>query len=154
MGSPPVQWLGEHDRWDVGICFCAFHLGFGSGAIVGGQVKGNEVIAQTRNMDDNATMDGIEPLGRRIKRERLDRGMTQRALAEEVGVGTPHISKIEAGRESPSDELLRKIAEVLGCDFDELLLAARRMPPDLMETLATDPRLSLEFLRQWRGRES
>ena len=30
MGSPPVQWLGEHDRWDVGICFCAFHLGFGS----------------------------------------------------------------------------------------------------------------------------
>ena len=29
MGSPPVQWLGEHDRWDVGICFCAFHLGFG-----------------------------------------------------------------------------------------------------------------------------
>ena len=121
---------------------------------MGGQVKGNEVIAQTRNMDDNATMDGIEPLGRRIKRERLDRGMTQRALAEEVGVGTPHISKIEAGRESPSDELLRKIAEVLGCDFDELLLAARRMPPDLMETLATDPRLSLEFLRQWRGRES
>lgn len=105
-------------------------------------------------MDDNAPMDGIEPLGRRIKRERLGRGMTQRVLAEEVGVGTPHISKIEAGRESPSDELLRKIAEVLDCDFDELLIAARRMPPDLMETLATDPRRSLEFLRQWRSRES
>ena len=38
--------------------------------------------------------------------------MTQRVLAERVGVGTPHISKIEAGRENPSDELLRNIAEV------------------------------------------
>lgn len=105
-------------------------------------------------MGYNAAMDGIEPLGRRIKRERLDRSMTQRDLAEEVGVGTPHISKIEAGRESPSDDLLRKIAEVLDCDFDELLLAARRMPPDLMETFASDPRRSLEYLRRWRGRES
>ena len=112
------------------------------------------MVAQSRNMGENTTMDSTEPLGRRIKRERLDRGMTQRALAGEVGVGTPHISKIEAGRESPSDDLLRKIAEVLDCDFDELLLAARRMPPDLMETLASDPRRSLEYLRRWRSRES
>ena len=99
-------------------------------------------------------MDGIEPIGQRIRRERLKRSMTQRDLAEDVGVGAPHISKIEAGRESPSDELLRSIAEVLGCNFHELLLAARRMPPDLMERLASDPKGSLEYLRQWKGRES
>ena len=99
-------------------------------------------------------MDGIEPIGQRIRSERLKRAMTQRGLAEEVGVGAPHISKIEAGRESPSDELLRSIAEVLACNFDELLLAARRMPPDLMERLASDPKGSLEYLRQWKGRES
>ena len=79
--------------------------------------------------------------------------MTQRALAEEVGVGAPHISKIEAGRDIPSDELLRKFAEALDCDFDELLLVARRMPADLMETLASDPQRSLEYLRQWKARE-
>lgn len=95
-------------------------------------------------------MDGIEPIGQRIRRERLKRDMTQRDLAVEVGVGAPHISKIEAGRESPSDELLRSIAAVLDWNFDELLLAARRMPPDLMETLASDPKGSLEYLRQWK----
>ena len=99
-------------------------------------------------------MDGIEPIGQRIRRERVKRAMTQRDLAEGVGVGAPHISKIEAGRESPSDELLSSIAVVLDCNFDELLLAARRMPPDLMETLASDPKASLEYLRQWKARES
>ena len=97
-------------------------------------------------------MEQIEEIGQRIKRERLKQAMTQRDLAEMVRVGTPHISKIEAGRESPSDALLRNIAEVLECDFDELLLAARRVPPDLLETLAADPRQSLQFLRKWKSR--
>ena len=79
--------------------------------------------------------------------------MTQRALAMEVGVGAPHISKIEAGREIPSDELLRKVAEALSCDFDELLLVAKRMPLDLMETLASDPQRSLEYLRRLKTRK-
>lgn len=80
--------------------------------------------------------------------------MTQRVLANEVGVGTPHISKIEAGRESPSDELLRKIADVFDCDFDELLLAARRIPADLLEQLASHPKESLQYLRRWKSPES
>ena len=99
-------------------------------------------------------MNDIEPIGSRIKRERLSRAMTQRVLAKEVGVGTPHISKIEAGRESPSDELLRKIAEVFDCDLDELLLVARRIPADLLEQLASDPKESLQYLRRWQSRES
>ena len=99
-------------------------------------------------------MSGIERIGQRIKRERLSLGMTQRDLAEEVGVGPPHISKIEAGRESPSDELLRNIAEALDCGFDELLLTARRIPPDVMEALASDPQGSLEYLRRWKAQDS
>ena len=97
-------------------------------------------------------MSNIETIGQRIKRERLERAITQRVLAERVGVGAPHISKIEAGRESPSDDLLANIAEVLDCDFDELLLAARRVPEDLMDAFASDPQSSLEFLRQWKTR--
>lgn len=95
-------------------------------------------------------MTDAESIGQRIKRERLNLSMTQRVLAERVGVGTPHISKIEAGRENPSDELLRNISEVFNCEFDELLLVARRIPPDLMEKLAANPRHSLEFLRDMK----
>ncbi len=95
-----------------------------------------------------------ESIGQRIKRERLSRNMTQRELADAVGVGVPHISKIEADRESPSDALLRKVAETLACDPDELLLVARRIPEGLMDKLASDPAESLEFLRQWKDPEA
>ncbi|MCY4437940.1 MAG: helix-turn-helix transcriptional regulator [Chloroflexi bacterium] len=96
----------------------------------------------------------METIGQRIKRERLLRNLTQRDLAEKVNVGAPHISKIEAGREIPSDDLLDKIASALDCDFEELLLVAKRMPPDLMESFASDPQRSLEFLRRWKDRDS
>ena len=99
-------------------------------------------------------MSDVELIGQRIKRERLSRGMTQRELAALVGVGVPHISKVEAGRENPSDDLLRKVAEVFGCDFDELMLVARRIAPHLMERLVADPAASLEYLRRWKGSES
>ena len=92
-------------------------------------------------------MEGVESVGQRIKRERMARNMTQRDLAEAVGVGVPHISKVEAGRENPSDGMLSKAAAVLECSYDELLLAARRLPSDLMEQLAENPARSLEFLR-------
>ena len=79
--------------------------------------------------------------------------MTQRALAKSIGVGVPHVSKIEAGRENPSDELLAKIARLFDCEFEELLLAARRLPADLLDRLAADPKSSLEFLRRMKARD-
>ena len=75
------------------------------------------------------------------------------SLLRRLAVGVPHISKIEAGRENASDELLRRIADVFECDFDELLLVARRVPPDLMEEFAADPTRSLEYLRRWKARD-
>lgn len=91
-----------------------------------------------------------EAIGRRIKRERRVRGLTQRQVAGAVGVGVPHISKIESGRESPSDELLTRLAALFDIDSDELLLAAARMPGDLLEALATHPAEGLHHLRAWR----
>ena len=109
-----------------------------------------DVIAQTHNVWDNSGVEGVESIGQRIKRERMARNMTQRELAEVVGVGVPHISKVEAGRENPSDGMLSKVAAVLGCSYEELLLAAHRLPSDLMEQLAENPARSLEFLRTWQ----
>lgn len=89
-----------------------------------------------------------ETIGQRIKRERLLKDMTQRDLADAVGVGVPYISKIEADRETPADDKIIKIAEALRVDPDELLLTARKMPADLMDRLAANPAEGIEFLRK------
>jgi transcriptional regulator with XRE-family HTH domain len=90
-----------------------------------------------------------ELIGDRIKRERLDRGWTQRQLADAVDVGVPHISKVEANRESPSDDLLERVAKVFKMDSAELFVAARRLPDGMMEKFALDPSEAVSFLRSW-----
>ncbi|KDN76989.1 helix-turn-helix domain-containing protein [Streptomyces olindensis] len=58
-------------------------------------------------------------IGRRVQRLRVERGLTQRQLAEPVY--TPaYISTLESGRVRPSDDALRHLAERLGVAFDEL----------------------------------
>lgn len=92
-----------------------------------------------------------ETIGDRIKRERLELGLTQRQLADAVGVGVPHISKVEAGRENPGDPLLRSLAKVFKVDADELFIVARRVPDALVERLAKDPELAVTYLRTFPG---
>lgn len=93
-------------------------------------------------------------IGERIRQERLARDMTQRELADMVKVGVPHISKVEAGRENPSDELLERIASVFKLDSAELMLVARRLPADMLDEMAAQPELALEHLRSWKGKSS
>ncbi|MFF8938598.1 tetratricopeptide repeat protein [Streptomyces paradoxus] len=58
-------------------------------------------------------------IGRRVQRLRVERGLTQRQLAEPVY--TPaYISTLESGRVRPSDGALRHLADRLGVAFDEL----------------------------------
>ena len=106
-------------------------------------------FASSRKQPHNRHMENRETIGQHIRRERLSRNLKQGDLAEMIGVGVPHVSKIEAGRENPSDELLERIAEVFEADFEEILLVARRLPEDLKDALAVEPRLSLDFLRSW-----
>lgn len=90
-----------------------------------------------------------ESIGQRIKRERSELGLTQRELAKRIGVGVPHVSKIEADRENPSDDLIARLAEVFAVDADELGIVARRLPEDVLDRLASSPTEALEFLRKW-----
>jgi len=89
-------------------------------------------------------------LGQQIKQRRLARGLTQRQLAGAVGITVPYVSKIEADRETPTDEKLERIASELGLNADELILAAGRLPADVMDRLAANPAKALEFLRRVR----
>jgi tetratricopeptide (TPR) repeat protein len=58
-------------------------------------------------------------IGRRVQQLRVERGLTQKQLAEPAY--TPaYISTLESGRVRPSDEALRHLAERLGVAFEEL----------------------------------
>src|SRR4051794_41956934 len=54
-----------------------------------------------------------EAIGERLKRLRLERGLSQRELAA-PGVSYAYISRIEAGTRQPSVKALRRLAPKLG----------------------------------------
>ena len=60
-------------------------------------------------------------LGQRIKAVRVDRGMTQEALAETINCHTSHISNIENGYTKGSLNALLAIANALDTSVDSLL---------------------------------
>lgn len=65
--------------------------------------------------------ENLNGLSGRLKRSRLERGLTLRKLAEEAGVSPATIQKIEAGRLVPSIEIFVKIAKALRLRASQLL---------------------------------
>src|ERR671936_1128341 len=60
-----------------------------------------------------------EPIGLRLKRLRLERGLSQRELSS-PGVSYAYISRIEAGARTPSVKALRMLAQKLGVSVEYL----------------------------------
>ena len=60
-------------------------------------------------------------LGRRLKRLRKQRDLTQEQLAEQVGVTPKYIQYLEAAKYRPSLTLLYKLAVKLGVQPGDLL---------------------------------
>ena len=56
-------------------------------------------------------------LGRQILHLRLERGWTQKELAERAGTKQANISRLENGLLNPSVDMLRRVAEALGVDL-------------------------------------
>ena len=56
------------------------------------------------NLSDGAV---LEELGQRIARYRLNRNMTQGALATESGVSTPTVQRLENGQSTQASNLIR-----------------------------------------------
>jgi HTH-type transcriptional regulator, competence development regulator len=94
---------------------------------------------------------GVTTIGARIRALRVDAGLSQRQLAAKVGVGFPHLSKIEAGKETPSADLIQRIADALEADADELLLLADRIPGELAEVVMEKRDLAPLLLRKWKA---
>jgi DNA-binding XRE family transcriptional regulator len=56
----------------------------------------------------------IAYVSKRIRETRKAGGLTQQQLAERSGIPQSHISRLEAGKHSPSGLTLRKLAKALG----------------------------------------
>ena len=90
----------------------------------------------------------METFGQRIKRLRKEKRITQLELAERIEVDFTYVSKIENDKtlRAPAESTIRRIAEVLGTDPEELIIFAEKVPDNLRQTLVQDT-LAVDFLR-------
>jgi transcriptional regulator with XRE-family HTH domain len=92
-----------------------------------------------------------EPFGQYLKKIRLAHNVSQRELANNIGVDFTYLSKIENGKlEPPAEDTIKKIADFLGENADNLILLANKIPSDYKEVLKSDPKIPF-MLRQIGG---
>jgi transcriptional regulator with XRE-family HTH domain len=68
-------------------------------------------------------------LGTIIKRQRIMVPLTLQELSARTGISPSHLGRIERGERFPSAHVLRKIAEPLGFDENELFILAGYLTP-------------------------
>lgn len=71
------------------------------------------------------------PIAALIRTRRLERGFSQRRVAEELGVSEAYVSMLESGEKIPSAELLTKLSAALSYPPDQITLLSGRFPPDI-----------------------
>jgi len=93
--------------------------------------------------------------GGSIKKLRKSRRMTQRELADCLGVSFTYISKIENDKLEvlPSEEKIRKMAEVLGTNDEELLDLAGKLNLKQLQRVAKDVPQAGVLLRRIQSRK-
>ena len=80
-----------------------------------------------------------------------DKAYSLRQVAARVGVEPAYLSKIERGVfPPPSEDLIVKLAELLGEDRDVLLALGGKLSSDLRQIIMQRPKLFAELLRQLR----
>lgn len=87
--------------------------------------------------------------GLREERAEKDPAFGLRRVAEAVGIAPGYLSRIERSElPAPSDEVLRKLAGVLGEPPEVLFAMAGRVAPELQAIILRRPRAFAELLRQ------
>lgn len=86
--------------------------------------------------------------GDTIRGLRLKNGLSQPQVADRVRIDVTYLSKIENNRvPPPAEAVIRRLADNLGCGFEELLLLGNRVPGDYARRIRDDS-LVADFLRQ------
>jgi transcriptional regulator with XRE-family HTH domain len=62
--------------------------------------------------------------GEVIRERRRQRELTQREVARQADTSAPYIGHLESGKRHPSDEIVKRLADILGFDRRELFFLA------------------------------
>ena len=90
--------------------------------------------------------------GAHIRNLREAKGISLRKFAERAQISPTYLSKVERDEfPPPGEEAVRRIAEILGEDPDELLALAGKVASDLPEIIQQHPREMATFLRAASG---
>lgn len=78
--------------------------------------------------------------GRMLREKRRAAGLSQRKLADVVGVDFSYISKLENNRlPPPSGATIMRLAEAIAAPPEELLAAAKKIPGALGDEMTSEP---------------
>jgi transcriptional regulator with XRE-family HTH domain len=95
---------------------------------------------------------GKEKFGAFIRREREAREIGLREMAKMIGVSPTYLSKVERDEfPPPAEDKVRKIAEIIECDTDDLLARAGRVSSDISDIIKRRPVELTALLRTTRG---
>ena len=89
--------------------------------------------------------------GKLLRDLRNKRGIGIKQLAPALGVSYTYLSKLEHNQVRPSKELVERIAEYFSYDQNRLLLAAEKVPADILAILQEYPDESIALLRERFG---
>ena len=92
--------------------------------------------------------------GQIVREARAKKGLSQKELAARAGVHHSYISKIESGRELPSQEKVGELANALGVEKLSFELAAGYLPSQLVKVVAGREELRRLLLLAARGKLS
>ena len=88
-------------------------------------------------------------LGQRLRELRKTRNLSQKQLADLVGINFTYLSKIENERldfaQFPSKDLIRRLAKALDADEDELLILAQKVPETIRRRVLERPEAFRKF---------
>jgi transcriptional regulator with XRE-family HTH domain len=101
-------------------------------------------VQNPKRMPPDSSPAAGETIGQRLKRLRLEQGLSQRELAA-PGVSYAYISRIEAGTRQPSVKALRRLAAKLGVTADFLETGSQLGAEEQRELRLADLELSVRL---------
>ncbi len=93
-----------------------------------------------------------KPFGEVLREKRVEKGFSLRKFAQLVGVSPTYLSQVEQGNvDPPTADRVKRMAELLGDQPDELIVLAGRLPEDLPGIIQEEPAEVADLLRAVKG---
>lgn len=92
--------------------------------------------------------------GEIIRELRMERALSVRALAEMANVNYVFLSRLERGLETPSEDLIRRLAKCVGYngDINELIAMFGKVPREIEKLLLDNPESMVDLPAYFKSR--